>query len=188
MHDQPIEQNDFTLWPEAKKEKVAFDAEVRLMEHLKAATIGAPGCGRAGCFGQGYLGITTTHDKDGKPHLTLLTCKCAQVGKSEYALLNQRITDLINHLSNVFTALEQADHQRIEKATTELSAEIAMHSNTISRQIDEIENFISVHTFLGLIGKAIEWIQDTYQNLRAKETKPTLEAVNEKEIEPTPGI
>ena len=148
-------QNEVEISPE--KEKAAFDAEVRLMEHMKAATKGSSTCGRAGCH-NGVIWISTWHDKEGKPHLTLLTCKCAQVGKSEYALLNQRIGDLINHLGNIFAALEDGYTKKLAEATKELSNEISNHHEILSNQIDEI----------GLMHRIGKNLNERWSTLRSK--------------------
>jgi hypothetical protein len=159
-------------------ETAAFDAEVRLINHLKYSTTGNPFCGRAGCL-HGVLGIASKTGIDGKPHLALIPCKCAQHGKSEYALLNQRFTDLVNHIANVFIALEQADNQRMEKAIKEISAQIAAHHETLSRQIEETQDIILRHSILWLARKAGEELAEKWEIVKGRWKK----AKEEREVD-----
>ena len=139
----------------------AFEAEVRLINHLKASTTGRPGCGKAGCI-NGVIGVSTYTGADHKPHLHLIPCKCSQMGKSEYALINQRITDLISHITNVIYALEQVDTERINSLKKEISNEISTHHETMSQQIEEAKEIILRHSVLWQMRKSWEWIVERY--------------------------
>jgi hypothetical protein len=172
--------------PPEINEQAAFEAEVRLMAHVRAATSGNPKCGKSGCNGGGILGYSTyTGEKDKKPHVFLRTCTCAETGKNEYAMLNDQMRNVITHLGAVFSALEQANLQAMEKVGKEISGGIAVHHETMSRQIEESKETILLHMFFGLLNAIVRHIQTSWNTWKNKKQNATQKApINETAPEP----
>jgi hypothetical protein len=85
----------------------------------------------------------------------------------------------VNHIANVFIALEQADNQRMEKAIKEISAQIAAHHETLSRQIEETQDIILRHSILWLARKAGEELAEKWEIVKGRWKK----AKEEREVD-----
>lgn len=98
-----------------------LDREVALLAAIKNRVEGNPNCRRANCYGRGFIGILAVRTKSGEPALKLLLCDCATVGKSPFAILEQKLetsTKQITDLTSLIAKEFDRQHQTIYVHTT----------------------------------------------------------------------
>lgn len=145
------------------KEQEQFAAETRLMNYLKATIRPDPKCNRSGCKNGTDSFITFTGD-DGKPHLKLIHCRCAEIGKSEFAMVNDRIDVLMSAIAG----LKDAATAAIATARKDLTYQLNVHHETMSNQIEESKDLIYRRTILGNLERFGEWLHLQWMRLAVK--------------------
>ena len=88
--------------PKRPPEKMSLADQINAIEVLKPRVSGSPTCHRSGCWGRGYTGIVIVRDTTQDPPVPavkLLLCECGQIGKNEYAhlqdFMNERIEAIV---------------------------------------------------------------------------------------------